>query len=66
MDGRTKSALKLVDKIYENALKNQEEHYNDGSENANAIKAMTNPKHHLSEREVKEEIFGLILAVSAN
>lgn len=64
MDGRNKSALKLVDKIYENAIKYRDEHYNDGSENPNAIKAMTNLKHNLSEKEVKEEIFGLILAVS--
>lgn len=64
LDGRTKSALKLVDRIYENALNNREENYDDGSENENAIKAMTNPRNNLSEREVKEEIFGLILAVS--
>lgn len=64
MEGRTKSALKLVDKIYENALKSRDENYNDGSEKENAIKAMTNFKHQLSEQEIKEEIFGLILAVS--
>lgn len=63
-DGRNKSALKLVDKIYENAIKNRDEHYEDGSENINAIKALTDPKYNLSERMVKEEIFGLILAVS--
>jgi hypothetical protein len=64
MDGRSKSALKLVDKIYDNAMRSRDENYNDGSEYANAIKAMTDQKHNLSEREVKEEIFGLILAVS--
>lgn len=64
MDGRSKSALKLVDKIYEDAVKHRDENYDDGSENANAIKAMTNPKNNWSEKEIKEEIFGLILAVS--
>lgn len=66
MDGRTKGSLKFADEIFENAKRNLELQNNNEDEkvHANAIKTLVDPKHQLSDEEIKQEIITLLVAVS--
>jgi hypothetical protein len=66
MDGRTKGSLKFADEIFENAKRNQELENNNEDEKVskNAIKTLVDPKHQLSDEEIKQEIITLLVAVS--
>lgn len=66
MDGRTKGSLKFADEIFDNAKKNLELQNNNEDEkvHANAIKALVNPKHQLSDEEIRQEIITILVAVS--
>lgn len=62
MDGRKHGGLQFVNKIYDDAVMNRdEEEYYDKE---NIVRALVNPKFQLSEQEIKDEIAGIILAVS--
>lgn len=66
MDGRTKGSLKFADEIFENAKKNFELSNNNEDEKTypNAIKTLVNPKHQLSDEEIRQEIITILVAVS--
>lgn len=66
MDGRTKGSLKFADEIFENAKKNLELRNNNEDEKTypNAIKTLVDPKHQLTDEEIRQEIITLLVAVS--
>lgn len=67
MDGRTKGSLKFADEIFENAKRNlmqQNNNEDDGKTHVNAIKTLVDPKHQLSDEEIRQEIITLLVAVS--
>lgn len=61
INGRTKSSLKFTEEILQNGRK-MSEYNNNNNEPTNIIKSLTDPKHGLSDQEIREEIFSMIMA----
>lgn len=65
MEARSKSSLKFTEEILQNGRRNAEIS-NNISGPKNTIKSLVNPKHELSDQEIREEITSIIMAVSTH
>lgn len=61
MDARENCGLQYTNQIYENAIKQRDQKK---YENENIVRTLVNPKNQLSEEAIKDELAGIILAVS--
>lgn len=63
INGRTKGSLKFADEILENARNNVDNNNNNNETYKSAIKLLVDPAHKFNDREIKEEIISLLVAV---
>lgn len=64
MNGRTKGSLKFVDEILENARNKKDNNNNENDTTyKSAIKRLVDPSNKFNDREIREEIVTLLVAV---
>lgn len=64
MEARKKSSLKFTEYVLKKGRLNSDLDNNHKNVPKNTIKSLVNPKHALSDQEIREEINSIIMAVS--